>query len=327
VTEVSVIIPTRNRGKLLELSLRSVLWQRGVDFETVVVDDGSTDDTPRMLRSLGDRIRVFRHEHSQGVSAARNHGIAEARGEWVAFLDDDDLWAPDKLELQLQALRRDDRRWAYAGAVEITTDNRILAGRPPASPETVVKDLMVRNTVPAGASNVIVKKAWLPAPMVFDGSLYHSADWDLWIRLARRGPPACVAKPLVAYRFHPGSASLDLDGMFSEADEIERRYGARVDRSGFNQYLARLAKRAGWGRRALRYYCRAAVAGNRRYVTKEFVPDVWRLCSDVLRSRMHRLGIPHRTGAPRSDPHKLWKEEARLWIDRLVREAPLHSVK
>ena len=120
MTEVSVIIPTRNRSKLLELSLRSVLWQRSVDFETIVVDDGSTDDTPRMLRSLGDRIRVFRHERSQGVSAARNRGIAEARGEWVAFLDDDDLWAPDKLELQLQALRRDDRRWAYAGAVEIT---------------------------------------------------------------------------------------------------------------------------------------------------------------------------------------------------------------
>jgi len=139
VTEVSVIIPTRNRSKLLEASLRSVLWQRNVDLETIVVDDGSTDDTPSVLRSLGDRIRVVRHDRSQGVSAARNRGIAEARGEWVAFLDDDDLWAPDKLELQLQALRRADRRWAYAGAVEITMDNQILAGRPPASPETLME--------------------------------------------------------------------------------------------------------------------------------------------------------------------------------------------
>jgi len=320
VTEVSVIIPTRNRSKLLELSLRSVLWQRNVDFETIVVDDGSTDDTARVLRSLGDGIRVVRHERSQGVSAARNRGIAEARGEWVAFLDDDDLWAPDKLELQLQALRRGDRRWAYAGAVEITMDNRILAGRPPASPERVADELMIRNIVPAGASNVIVWKAWLSMPTAFDGSLYHSADWDLWIRLARRGPPACVSKPLVAYRFHPGSASLDLEGMFSEADEIERRYGGRVDRSGFNRHLARLAKRAGWGRRALQYYCRAAIVGDRRYVIREFVPDVWKLFSDVLRSRMYRFGIPHRTRPPRRDPHMLWKEEARIWIDRLVRE-------
>ena len=319
MTEVSVIIPTRNRSKLLELSLRSVLWQRNVNFETIVVDDGSTDDTPRVLRSHGDRIRVVRHERSQGVSAARNRGIAEARGEWVAFLDDDDLWAPDKLELQLQALRRDDRRWAYAGAVEITMDNRVLAGQPPATPERVVEGLMIGNVVPAGASNVIVWKAWLSMPTVFDGSFYHSADWDLWIRLARRGPPACVSKPLVAYRFHPGGASLDLDGMFSEADEIDRRHGARVDRSAFNRYLARLAKRAGWGRRALQYYWRAAL-GDRRYVMGGFVPDVWKLSSDVLRSRTYRFGIPHRTRPPRHDPHRLWKEEARLWIDRLVRE-------
>ena len=319
MTEVSVIIPTRNRSKLLELSLRSVLWQRNVDFETIVVDDGSTDETPRVLRSLGDRVRVLRHEHSQGVSAARNHGIAEARGEWVAFLDDDDLWAPDKLERQLEALRCSDRRWAYAGAVEITMDNRILAGRPPASPESVVEGLMINNMLPAGASNVIVWKPWLSMPTAFDGSFYHSADWDLWIRLARLGPPACVSKPLLAYRFHPGSASLDLEGMFSEADEIERRHGARVDRSGFNRYLARLAKRAGWGRSALRYYCRAAM-GDRRYVTREFVPDVWNLFSDVFRSRLYRFGMPRRTSPPRRDPHKLWKEEARLWIDRLVRE-------
>ena len=119
MTEVSVIIPTHNRSKLLELSLRSVLWQRNVDFETIVVDDGSTDDTPRLLQSLGDRIRVVRHERSQGVSEARNRGIAEARGTWVAFLDDDDLWAAEKLELQLEALRRTGRRWAYTGAVEV----------------------------------------------------------------------------------------------------------------------------------------------------------------------------------------------------------------
>jgi hypothetical protein len=125
-----------------------------------------------------------------------------------------------------------------------------------------------------------------------------------------------VSKPLVAYRFHPGSASLDLEGMFSETDEIERRYGGRVDRSGFNRHLARLAKRAGWGRSALRYYCRAAI-GDRAYVMKEFVPDVWKLFSDVLRSRTYRFGIPRRSHSPRRDPHRLWKEEARLWIDRL----------
>ena len=318
--EVSVVIPTHNRSQLLEQSLRSVLWQRTVNFEVIVVDDGSTDDTAAVLRSFGDRLRVVRHERALGVSAARNRGIEEARGEWVAFLDDDDLWAPDKLALQLEALRRDHKGWAYAGAVEITVDNRILAGQPPVPPERIVDELATRNMMPAGASNVMVRKAWL-STSGFDGSLHHSADWDLWIRLARRGTPTCVSKPLVAYRFHPGSASLDLEGMFAEADEIERRYGARVDRSGLNRYLARLAKRAGWGRMALWYYYRAAMAGNRRYATREFLPDVWTLLSDVLKGRAARFGIPLRIRAPRRDPYAAWKEEARLWVDRLVRQA------
>ena len=319
MTEVSVIIPTHNRSKLLELSLRSVLWQRNVDFETVVVDDGSTDDTPRVLQSLGDRIRVVRHERSQGVSEARNRGIAEARGTWVAFLDDDDLWAAEKLELQLEALRRTGRRWAYTGAVEVAMDNTILSGQPPPSPERVVDDISIRNMLPAGASNVIVDKAWLPTPPVFDARLHHSADWDLWIRLARRGPPAWVAKPLVAYRFHSGSASLDLAGMFSETDEIERRYGGRVDRSGFNRYLAKFAKRVGWRKKAIYYYCRAAMTGDRRYVPREFLHDIRMLLSDVVNSRVDRFRIPRPTHLPRSDPHAAWKEEAGLWIDRLVR--------
>jgi hypothetical protein len=167
-------------------------------------------------------------------------------------------------------------------------NHRILAGQPPAPTERVVKELMVRNMLPAGSSNVIVLKDWLPAPPVFDGSLYHSADWDLWIRLARQGPPACVPKPLVAYRFHPGSASLDLSGMFAEADEIEKRHGASVDLSSFNLYLARLAKRAGW-RRAACGTTRAA-AGDRRYLVREFVPDVYKLAVDVAWSRAGQLG-------------------------------------
>jgi glycosyltransferase involved in cell wall biosynthesis len=319
VTEVSVIVPTRNRCQLLELTLRSVFEQRNVAFEVIVVDDASTDDTSRLLRSLADRVRVVHHERPGGVSAARNRGIAEAQGPWVAFLDDDDLWAPDKLAYQLEALRCSDRRWAYAGAVDISPNHRVLAGEAPAPPDRVVKELMMTNMVPAGASNVIVLKDWLPAPPVFDGSFYHSADWDLWIRLARQGPPACVPKPLVAYRFHTGSASLDLLGMFAEANEIERRHGAVVDRNAFNRHLGRLAKRAGWSRAALRHYSRAA-AGDRRYLVHEFVPDIYRLAVEVAWSRVDRWGIRRRRApGPRRDPHKKWKDEAQLWIDRLVR--------
>jgi glycosyltransferase involved in cell wall biosynthesis len=318
--EVSVIIPTHNRSQLVALCLRSVLWQRQVDFEVIVVDDGSADDTQPMLASFGDpRVRVLRHERAQGVSAARNHGIAEAHGEWVAFLDDDDLWAPDKLALQVEALRKDGRRWAYAGAVDISLDNMILAGRPPAPPDSVVEGLTTRNMLPAGSSNVIVGKRWLPTPTVFDGSLYHSADWDLWIRLAKGGPPAWVPKPLVGYRIHPGSASLDLEGMFAESYEIERRYGGHVDRTELNRYLAKFAKRAGWRKKALEYYWRAALVGNPGYIAREFVPDISTLLFDMLRTRTGRVSVRRQDRFSGTDPHASWKEEARVWVDCLAR--------
>jgi len=104
---VSVILPTRNRaGPLLRRSLGSVLAQTFQDFELIVVDDASTDDTPLLLASYADpRIRVVRREQSSGVAAARNAGVREARGEFVAFQDDDDVWLVHKLERQVEALR------------------------------------------------------------------------------------------------------------------------------------------------------------------------------------------------------------------------------
>ena len=127
--EVSVVVPTHDRSRLLALTLRSILGQRGVDLEVIVVDDGSTDDTAEVVAGLGDdRVRLLRHDTPQGVAAARNYGIAEAAGGWLAFCDDDDLWAPDKLARQLHAARETGRAWAYAGAVKIDADGRVVAG-------------------------------------------------------------------------------------------------------------------------------------------------------------------------------------------------------
>ena len=112
--DVSVIIATRNRSTLLAETLRSVLGQRGVDFEVIVVDEASTDDTAALLAALDDpRVRVIRHGEALGLSAARNHGAAEANGDWLAFIDDDDLWAPDKLARQLRAAEDARRDWVY----------------------------------------------------------------------------------------------------------------------------------------------------------------------------------------------------------------------
>jgi glycosyltransferase involved in cell wall biosynthesis len=314
--EVSVVIPTHNRRELLSLTLRSVLWQRDVDVEVIVVDDGSTDDTVAMVGSVNDpRVRVIHHERPQGVSAARNDGIAEATGRWVAFLDDDDLWAPDKLALQLRALHDSGRQWAYAGRVQITIDNRVFAGQPPPDPRTVMQHLTTMNLI-GGPSTVIAQKAALPLP-AFDRRLHHSPDWDLWIRLARTGPPACAARPLVGYRIHPGSASLDMEGMLAELDEIERRYGGTIDRLGSYRWVGKLSLKGGQYRQALRYYGRAAVVGGSRYLGREFPADIWQVIGRTIRARGGAIGtmLPSRR---RQDPHQAWKDLGRAWVDELV---------
>ena len=117
--EVSIVIPTRNRSELLRTTIRSALRQQHVEFELIVVDEGSTDETAELLADVRDaRLRVIRHETPLGLSAARNDGAEEARGKWVAFLDDDDLWAPDKLMEQLHAAQETARDWVYTGSGE-----------------------------------------------------------------------------------------------------------------------------------------------------------------------------------------------------------------
>ena len=126
---VTVIIPTRNRAQLLKVAVGSVLAQRGVDLEIVVVDEGSTDETPSLLgRIEGGHVRVIRHDSPRGVAAARNAGIAAANAPWLAFLDDDDFWCPDKLQLQLEALAAEPgAAWCCVGSLVVGTGGVVHA--------------------------------------------------------------------------------------------------------------------------------------------------------------------------------------------------------
>jgi glycosyltransferase involved in cell wall biosynthesis len=155
--EVTVVIPTLNRWQLLSRgALRSALEQEDVDVEVVVVDDGSTDETPVRLAELDDeRVRVVRHEQPGGLAHARNAGIAAARCEWVAFLDDDDLWAPWKLRRQLDAAAREDATFVYSAALYVTGGQVELA--PALEPEGLGQRLLAGEAIPAGGSNVMVK--------------------------------------------------------------------------------------------------------------------------------------------------------------------------
>ena len=318
--EVTVVIPTRNRKQLLRLALASALEQTGVELEVVVVDEGSRDGTAEMIRSLGDgRVRLVRHERPLGKSAARNRGIHEATAGWVAFLDDDDLWAPDKLLLQLQELRETGRRWSYTGAVNITQTHRILGGAPPRAADEVAESLPRVNSVPGGCSSVLVARTALPADG-FNPRYRLCEDWDLWIRLAKNGTPAAVLKPLVGYRVHGGNSSMDTDRYLVEIEMIDAAHGGPVDRITFYRHLGRVCLRMNRSGMALGHYVRAA-AREPSYLLRGFPSDVLTVAASLEDRCREKLHLPRRP--PRRDPFVAWKDEARAWIDNFVQRHPI----
>jgi glycosyltransferase involved in cell wall biosynthesis len=318
LADVSVVVPTHDRRRLLRQTLASILWQREVDFEVIVVDDGSSDGTADAVARLGDaRVRLVRHDTPQGVAAARNRGIAEATGAWLAFCDDDDLWAPDKLARQLQAAHQTGRSWVYTGEVHVDADGMVVGGSPPMPPSALIERLAHANVVPGGCSGVLLRRDALAGEELFDGLRYrHFADWDLWIRLARRGPPAWVSAPLVGYRIHSGNASHDTAGMVAELDVVERRHGVRVDRVSFYRYVALLCRRTGRRGAALGYYLRAALR-DRRYLATGLAGDLADMAVGAI--RVVWRAVPGRSGHGRGDQ---WREAGAAWLDELADAYP-----
>jgi glycosyltransferase involved in cell wall biosynthesis len=304
--QISVVIPTHDRRDLLMLTLRTVLWQEGIELEVIVVDDGSHDGTLDAVKAIGDaRVRCLRHETPQGVSTARNRGIDDAHGEWIAFLDDDDLWAATKLRTQLEAAARANATWCYAGAVKIDATQRVIGGTPPSPPGVVTARLPSWNLVPGGCSGVVANRDALRSAGTFDPRLVNLADWDLWIRLARTGDAAYVPEPLVGYRIHGGQASLDVGLILREAAMIDGRYGSSIDRGALHHYLGHKSLLAGSKRRALQQFAAASVHGHVRPV----VTDTW----SIFRARI--AGRPAR-GLPDADAR--WRMQAESWLHALV---------
>lgn len=200
--EVTVVIPTHNRWHLAHNAITIALGQRDVSAEVIVVDDGSSDETPLRLRELDDpRLRAFRHDSPAGVARARNRGIAEARGGWVAFLDDDDVWAPHKLRAQLDAASAAGASFVWTGTLVLDERRRVIRTGAAAEPGDLAKRLLV-NCVIGGPSSVMVRTELLRQLGGFDERFSAVADWDLWIRLSRVSIGAACPEPLVGFLQH-----------------------------------------------------------------------------------------------------------------------------
>lgn len=197
--QVSVIIPTYNRGWILKEAIDSVLTQDYKDFELIVVDDGSTDNTSEILASYGNGIRVLFQEN-KGVSAARNRGIAEASGQFIAFIDSDDLWLPQKLSTQVEFFNQTpDALICQTEEVWIRKGKRVNPKMRHKKPSGMIFEPSLELCL-VSPSAVMIRRVLFDRIGEFDVTLPACEDYDLWLRISCRFPVHLIDTPLIIKR-------------------------------------------------------------------------------------------------------------------------------
>jgi glycosyltransferase involved in cell wall biosynthesis len=272
---VSVVIPTRNRERLLPVAVRSVLDQTHSDLELLVVDDASEDGTADVVTGFSDaRLRYVRREARRGGAAARNAGIEASRGDFVAFLDDDDEWLPEKLERQLSLFRADPELGiVYSSYLVVDRESgQVLFRKTAECRGDLSRDLLVRNVL-GNTSSVVVRRSCFEKAGLFDEQLPSFEDYDLWLRLAPHFRFDFVERELMKYYVHGRRISTNLEALDRGIDLMRRKHGAS---SALRRNLARQSMglgvqycsqgETGKGRRALTRAIRLAPSEPRPYL-------------------------------------------------------------
>lgn len=220
---VSVVIPAYNSAALLPRCLDSVLAQTLAAAEVLVVDDGSSDNTAEAVSRYGEAVRLLRQPNG-GPGVARNSGISAANGDWIAFLDADDQWVPNKLERQIEcAHSHPDAGLIYCDAIVLDADGtatgEFLADKGPASGWVFDRLLHSFFVLP---STALVRRRLLVEAGMFSAHLRRVEDYDLWLRLARVCPFQLVPEALTFYQRQENSSSKDLAAMAKVEIELFR---------------------------------------------------------------------------------------------------------
>lgn len=224
--KVSVVIPTFNRAQIIAESLQSVINQTYKDIEAIVVDDGSTDNTREVVGSFKDPRISYKYQENRGVSAARNAGIKVSSGEYIAFLDSDDIWLSPNLELKVKLLdSRPDIAIACSDAYMFDARVGVTLGRrwhdkpfhywvnPQRAAKNPLKELLYRGCFITPQAAVVRRRAFEEVGY-FDESLRTHEDWDMFVRIVRRFPIGTIDIPLVRIRIHDVSLSDNWDRMY-----------------------------------------------------------------------------------------------------------------
>ena len=285
---ISVVIPVFNRSDLLVSTLDSIRSQTYRPIEIVVIDDGSTDNTSDVIHTWtthnnekeGTLTVRFVRQVNQGANAARNRGIQEARGEYIAFLDSDDRWLPEKLVKQIGEFEKDNRiGGVYCGIVNVDLSTGIKETPTPKTyPEGDLLRQILIHDVTEPTSCWMVRKACFQEAGLFDTSLPARQDWDMWIRLAEKYNIGCVPEILVEMGNHPGErVRSKADREIAAHKVIFQKYAYLRKRFS---YWVSLAARSAMYRRRGRVYFHRDVSRKKALLMLLSAIVVWPFCFD-----------------------------------------------
>jgi len=225
---VSVVIPTYNRVRFVGGAIESVLAQSFRDFEIVVVDDCSSEDTEAVIKKFPTgTVRYIRHNRQRGGAAARNTGITECSGEFVAFLDDDDEWYPEKLTRQMQIMLSAPAEvgGVYTGYFIVDRRTNGIRGQIVPTDRGDLSETLLAGNCIGGTSSMLMRRSCFEKVGLFDERLPSFQDYDLWIRAARKYQFECVREPMLKYYMHADKIWTNSNALIQGLELMLRKYG------------------------------------------------------------------------------------------------------
>ena len=269
---VSVIIPAYNSSKYIAETIKSVLSQTFKNFELIIVDDGSTDDQQEIIQKYCEseiRIRSI-YQENQGVSFARNAGFNHSKGKFIAFLDADDIWLEDNLQLKLDKFEQDDFALVHSDSYLIDENSKLLNGMMTGNEGMLLHEILKwKEAQVPGPSSILVKREVIGTVGLFDTNLSTSADHDFFCRLAALYKIGRVAKPTWKYRVHSQNMHKNIALMERDILTVYRKISRLKLFKSFwfkrtcyaNMYLILAASWAGDGKNMTRglYYTMLAI--------------------------------------------------------------------
>ncbi|MCK8083867.1 glycosyltransferase family A protein [Vibrio sp. 1CM24A] len=229
---ISVVIPTHNRSIMLDRAINSVLTQTYENLEVIVVDDASTDDTENLVSSYQDsRVSYIKIKNSKGANFARNTGVRSSNGEYVAFLDDDDIWFPNKLFLQVEMLKNNSNLGLVYTGIEVVTEGEdIRYSIKPKFNGDISKIILTDNCIGTTSTVVLSRKVFEKAGG-FDENLPQLQDYDLWIRIAQICEVGFISDDLIYYYVHQSISQLtsSADKNKSAIEYIDKKHAHLIN--------------------------------------------------------------------------------------------------